>query len=240
MLLSGVREGHSSLLIISPALPTNKTLKDGLPRRRIGPSCGYCIHMPLPARWRWARVLPPCRSRAECMSSDECFRSGAGWRVASATSLAVEMEYGGISGGYGMGWDRSWNMDGWCFGICVKYTNLDVLEARLVDYMCVPCRQIHAPHNFPSPLITSRTNFKPSMAKRCIFAVRSLLPVSTSLVAVSPPSFATASATYPGVRFLVVPPVGPAVPLSLTVYVLPSVLRVCSASPDTISGVGPL
>lgn len=73
-----------------------------------------------------------------------------------------------------------------------------------------------------------------------MFASLSLLPLSTSLVTVSPFSLATASATYPGVLFFVVPPVGPAVPLSLTVYVLPSVLRVCSASPETISGVGPL
>jgi hypothetical protein len=42
-----------------------------------------------------------------------------------------------------------------------------------------------------------------------------------------------------GVRFLVVPPVGPAVPLSLTAYVDPSVRRVFSANPATISGVGP-
>jgi hypothetical protein len=99
---------------------------------------------------------------------------------------------------------------------------------------------IHAwSYNFPSPLMTSLTNFNASTANRCMFAARSLLPVSTSLVLVSP-SPATASATYPGVRFLVVPPVGPAVPLSLIVYVLPSVLRVCSARPDTISGVGPL
>jgi hypothetical protein len=79
--------------------------------------------MPLPARWPWARVLPPCRSRAEYMSSDECFRGGAGGRVASATSLAVEMEYGGIFGGFGTGWNRNWNMDGWCFGISVKRPN---------------------------------------------------------------------------------------------------------------------
>ena len=45
--------------------------------------------------------------------------------------------------------------------------------------------------------------------------------------------------TY-GVLFLVLPPVGPAVPLSQTVYVLPSFSLTFSASPDTISGVGPL
>lgn len=99
---------------------------------------------------------------------------------------------------------------------------------------------INDTHSFSSPLITSLTNFNPSKANRTMFPSLSLLPVSTSLVAVAPPSFATARATYPGVRFLVVPPVGPAVPLSLTVYVLPRVLRVCSARPDTISGVGPL
>ena len=66
------------------------------------------------------------------------------------------------------------------------------------------------------------------------------LLVSASLVAVSPPSRATARATYPGVRFLVLPPVGPAVPLSLTAYVLPNLLRVCSARPETTAGVGPL
>ena len=88
--------------------------------------------------------------------------------------------------------------------------------------------------------MTSRTNFKPSTANRTIFPSRSPpSPVSTSRVTV-PPSLLTASATYPGVLFLVCPPVGPAVPLSLMVYVLPSVLRVWSASPATISGVGPL
>jgi hypothetical protein len=47
-------------------------------------------------------------------------------------------------------------------------------------------------HNFS--LITSRTSFSPSTAKATIFASRSLLPVSTSLVTV-PPSRATARAT---------------------------------------------
>jgi len=47
------------------------------------------------------------------------------------------------------------------------------------------------------------------------------------------------SETY-GVLFFVVPPVGPAVPLSEMVYVEPRVLRVCSARPPTTSGVGPL
>ena len=45
--------------------------------------------------------------------------------------------------------------------------------------------------------------------------------------------------TY-GVRFLVLPPVGPAVPLSQTVYVDPNVPRTLSASPVTTWGVGPV
>ena len=43
-----------------------------------------------------------------------------------------------------------------------------------------------------------------------------------------------------GVRFLVFPPVGPAVPLSQTQYVAPSVLLTFSARPLTTSSVGPL
>ena len=42
-----------------------------------------------------------------------------------------------------------------------------------------------------------------------------------------------------GVRFRVVPPVGPAVPLSHNVYVLPSCARTCVARPVTTVGVGP-
>lgn len=45
-------------------------------------------------------------------------------------------------------------------------------------------------------------------------------------------------ATY-GVRFLVVPPVGPAVPDSQTVYVLSSFGRTFSASLETTPRVGP-
>lgn len=47
------------------------------------------------------------------------------------------------------------------------------------------------------------------------------------------------TATY-GVLALVCPPVGPAVPLSLTVYVDFNVPRTWSASPATIAGVGPV
>ena len=43
-----------------------------------------------------------------------------------------------------------------------------------------------------------------------------------------------------GVRFLVLPPVGPAVPLSQTQYVAPSVPLTFSAKPFTTSSVGPL
>ena len=43
-----------------------------------------------------------------------------------------------------------------------------------------------------------------------------------------------------GVLFFVVPPVGPAVPLSHSAYVEPKVFLTLAAIPDTISGVGPL
>jgi hypothetical protein len=95
-------------------------------------------------------------------------------------------------------------------------------------------------HSLPSPCITSLTSLSASTAKATMLPSLSELPVETSLVTVSLPSRATARATYPGVRFLVLPPVGPAVPLSLIAYVLPNLLRVCSARPETIVGVGPL
>lgn len=106
---------------------------------------------------------------------------------------------------------------------------------------------------------TPSNSFSPSSANRTILASRSPpSPVSTSRVTV-PLGDATARATYPlfgssqyrvhihrrhgqktyGVRFRVVPPVGPAVPLSQIVYVEPSFCRTFSASPATTGGVGP-
>ena len=116
-------------------------------------------------------------------------------------------------------------------------------------------------HSFASPLSTSFTKLKASLANATIFpSLSPPRPVSTSFIKV-PFSAATASATYPltpndqpdilsqqahfvgrthGVLFLVLPPVGPAVPLSQTVYVDPNFCLTFSASPATTSGVGPL
>ena len=93
-----------------------------------------------------------------------------------------------------------------------------------------------------SPLITCPTNFNASTAKATIFSSLSFDLVSTSFVhALTPssPCFTTANATYPGVLFLVSPPVGPAVPDSETVYVDCRVLSVWVARPVTMAGVGP-
>lgn len=109
-----------------------------------------------------------------------------------------------------------------------------------------------------SPLITSNNNLNASTAKLTIFSARSFESVSISLVNV-PSGVATAKATYPlcstsalaflgievrgktyGVRFRLEPPVGPAVPDSHTVYVLPSFARTFSASLETTERLGPV
>jgi len=109
-----------------------------------------------------------------------------------------------------------------------------------------------------SPLITSNNNLNASTAKVTIFSARSFEPVSSSLVNV-PSGVATAKARYPlcstsalaflgvevggktyGVRFRLEPPVGPAVPDSHTVYVLPSFARMFSASLVTTERLGPV
>ena len=108
---------------------------------------------------------------------------------------------------------------------------------------------VHDYRWFTRPSSTSTTNFIASPAKSTMFCSRSPEPVSISRVYV-PLGVDTASATYPltvvslltphpyrtkkgkrneketyGVRFLVLPPVGPAVPLSQTVYVDPNAPR---------------
>ena len=121
--------------------------------------------------------------------------------------------------------------------------DIDLLHA----YNFSPCPSLPSPSLLTSPsptspLITCPTNFNASTAKLTIFSSLSLDPVSTSFVhALTPssPFFTTANATYPGVLFLVSPPVGPAVPDSETVYVDCRVLSVCVASPVTMAGVGP-
>ena len=118
-------------------------------------------------------------------------------------------------------------------------------------------------YSFASPFITSLNSFNPSTAKATIFpSLSPPNPVSASFVDV-PFSVATARATYPlqntqqsaesppsisklqlrqtyGVLFLVLAPVGPAVPLSQIQYVAPSVPLTFSARPFTTSSVGPL
>jgi hypothetical protein len=112
--------------------------------------------------------------------------------------------------------------------------------------------------SFASPLITSRNNANPSTANAIILPSRSPPnPVDSSLL-YTPLSVATASATYPliplsvwlevqnqlsltyGLLLGVSPPVGPAVPDSQIVYVLPTFALTLLAIPATISVVGPL
>lgn len=61
---------------------------------------------------------------------------------------------------------------------------------------------------------TSIASLNAAIAKDTILLDRSEVPVSISFVERPLLEEARARAQYPGVRFLVVPPVGPAVPLS--------------------------
>ena len=94
--------------------------------------------------------------------------------------------------------------------------------------------------SFALPLMTSSSRLNASTANLTMLPTRSPpSSVFNSFVKV-PRSQSTASATYPGFRFGVVPPVGPAVPLSAIVYVLSRSFRTCFANPETMSVVGPL
>lgn len=100
-------------------------------------------------------------------------------------------------------------------------------------------------HNFSTPsfsTITSLNNLSPSTANLTIFPARSS-PFPSSGAAISltnvPLSQTTAKATYPGLRFGVEPPVGPAVPLSQSVYVLSKSFLTWLAMSAQICGVGP-
>ena len=139
----------------------------------------------------------------------------------------------------------------WCFNGLFELTCAHP-RALLTFWSHVTCLMHHdryrptsllhssTPYNFALPSITSFNNVNASTANRTIFATRSVPSSVFNSFTNVPRSQSTANATYPGVRFGVCPPVGPAVPLSDNVYVLSRSLRTCCASPDTMSVVGPL